>query len=170
MFELRSRSALALALLLILGDPAAHGQTALAPVGMVPSASEELGRVPNYFFWLRPGLQSMQEPVDGQLVFVNDEGRVVGRTALPSQFLIGEIVSESDRVRLVAASGRQQMIVARAIDPGAVTSLQASAINNGGLKRQSRLSRTGPQLLQLNDAERRDGGGALTIRSITGGA
>jgi hypothetical protein len=169
MFELRSRSALALALFLMLGDPAAHSQSALAPLSMVPSASEELGRVPNHFFWLRPGLQSMQDPVDGELVFVNDEGRVVGRTALPRQFVIGDIVSESARVRLIGASGREQVIIARTIDPGAVTSLQASATNNGGSKRQSRLSRTGPQQLQLNDTERRDGGGELTIRSITRG-
>jgi hypothetical protein len=168
MFELRSRSALALALFLMLGDPAAHSQSALAPLSMVPSAPEELGRVPNHFFWLRPGLQSVQDPVDGQLVFVNDEGRVVGRTALPPQFLIGEIVSESDRVRLISASGREQVTVARAIDPGVVTSLRASAINNGGSKRQSRLSRTSPQQLQINDAER-GGAGPLTIRSLTGG-
>ena len=170
MFERRFRSALALALLVTLGGPAARSQTALEPLNMVPSAPEELGRVPNHLFWLRPGLQSMQDPVDAQLVFVNDEGRVVGRSALPRQFLIGEIVSESDRVRLIGASGREQVIVARAIDPAAATSLRVLAISNGGSKRQSRLSRTSPQQLQLNDSERRDGGGALTIRSITGGA
>jgi hypothetical protein len=167
MFELRSRSALALALILVLAS-AAHSQNAFAPLSMVPSAPEELGRVPNHFFWLRPGLQSMQDPVDGQLVFVNDEGRVVGRTDLPRGFQIGDIVSESNRVRLIAVSGREQVIVPRAIDPAAVTLLQASAINNGGSKRPSRLSRTSSQQLQLNDAERSGGARPLTIRSITG--
>jgi hypothetical protein len=168
MFELRTRCALALALLLIAGGAAAHSQAAPAPLSMVPSAAEEVGRVPSHLFWLKPGLQSMQDPVDGQLVFVNDEGRVVGRTDLPRGFEIGEIVSESNRVRLIAGSGREQVIVPRAIDPAAGTLLQASAIDNGGSKRPSRLSRTSPQQLQLNDAERSGGARPLTIRSVTG--
>ena len=138
---------------------------------MVPSAPEVLGRVPNFFVWLRPGLQMMQDPVDGQLVFVDDDGHVVGRAALPPQFRIGDVVAEADQVRLSEVSGRTQVIVARTIDPGAIASLQASAVGNGASKRQAHMFRTSSQQmqLQLNDADRRAGAAQLNIRSVTGG-
>jgi hypothetical protein len=168
MFEIQFRAVVVLTGLLIFAAAGAHSQTALPPLNIVPSAPDELGQVPNHFVWLRPGLQSVQDPLDGQLVFVNDDGRVVGRAALPPQFRIGDIVPEIDQVRLVDVSGRQQVIVARSIDPGAVTSLPASAIRANGSTRQLRLVRRGPQQLLYSD-ERRTDARSLDIRSITGG-
>jgi cell wall-associated NlpC family hydrolase len=141
-------------------------------VNLVPNAAEELGRVPSFLVWLRPGLQMMQDPVDGQVVFVDDDGHVAGRAALPAQFRIGEAVAEADRVRLVEMSGRSQVMIPRSIDPGAVTALSASAVDGGAAKRLSRLFRTNAQQLQLqlNDTDRRSGAAQLNIRSVTGGA
>lgn len=154
------------------GDAVSAPQNALPPLNLVPSAAEELGRVPNHFVWLRPGLQMMQDPVDAQLVFVDDDGRVVGRAALPPQYRIGDVVCEAEQVRLIELSGQEQVIVSRAIDPGAVTSFQASAVKNGGSKRLARLFRTGPQQLQLqpDEAGRSAGAAPINIRSIMGGA
>lgn len=150
--------------------PPIAAQPAGPAVNMVPNAAEELGRVPNFFVWLRPGLQMMQDPVDGQLVFVDDDGHVAGRAALPAQFRIGDVLSEADRVRLIEVSGRTQVIVSRSIEPAAVTALAASAIDSSGAKRLSRLFRTNAQQLQLqlNDPDRSAGAAQLNIRSVTG--
>ena len=67
---------------------------AVKPLNMVRNAPEELGRVPDHFFWLRAGLQAAQDPVDGQLVFFTDQGRIVGRVALPAGFVIDKVVGD----------------------------------------------------------------------------
>jgi hypothetical protein len=168
MTGLRFGAAFALAGLMLLAAAGARSQTALPPLNMVPSAPEELGRVPNHFFWLRDGLQAVQDPVDGQLVFISDAGQVVGRAALPREFRIEEIVPEFDEVRLVDVAGRRQVMVARTLDPAAVTSFAASAVKANGQPRRLRLVRTSSQRLLYLD-ESRSGARELDIRAIGGG-
>ena len=42
-----------------------------ARLNMVRTAPEQIGQVPGHFFWIRQGLQAAQDPVDGQIVFMN---------------------------------------------------------------------------------------------------
>lgn len=86
------------------------------------TAPEQIGQVPNYFFWIRQGLQAVQDPVDGQIVSLNDEGRVVGRAKLPAGFTIGEIQSETNQVRLI--NGARQVTVPCNLDPPTASVLQ----------------------------------------------
>ena len=142
-------------------------QPAFKPLTVVRNKPEELGQVPDHFFWLRPNLMAVQDPVDDQLVFLNDEGRVVGRGTLPPDFTIGEIASGPNIVRLIDKNGRRQMSIARNIDSGAIRSIQALPITPDGATRARLVTRRSADVLQL-----RDEGDArakpLEIRSVTG--
>lgn len=155
-------------LLTLLGAAGASAQNALAPLNLVPNAPDVLGRVPNHLVWLKHGLQAVQDPLDGQLVFLSDDGHVIGRAALPPRFLIGSIVAEKDRVRLIDASGRQQVVVERSIDPVTVTDLQPSAIRAGGAMLGTRMVRKSSRQILYSDSRHRSGN-QLDVRSISPG-
>ena len=101
--------------------------SALSPLNSVRTAPELIGQVPGHFFWIREGLQCVQDPVDGQLVFLNDEGKVVGRATPPPNFTIGEIVSEPDQIRLLD-SNRRQVTIARTVGSSAETAVAKGAM------------------------------------------
>jgi cell wall-associated NlpC family hydrolase len=140
--------------------------SARSPLNMVRTAPEQIGQVPSYFFWIRQGLQAAQDPVDGQLVFLNDEGRVVGRAKLPADFSIEEIQSETNDIRL--SNGQRQVTVPRTIDPAVTNALQDAPVAANGATRRLRLIRKGPQQLLYQD-DRRTGARALDVRSVAGG-
>jgi hypothetical protein len=138
-----------------------------APLNTVPSASEVLGSVPNHFFWLRPNLQAVQDPVDGALVFLDDAGRVLGRVGVPAGFHGGKVVPETDQVRMIDESGNRQVIVLRTIDPATTDRLEASEVP--GLRASvAPLSRTGPKRLTLGQGLR-SGERPIQLRSSFGG-
>lgn len=138
-----------------------------ARLNMVRTAPEQVGQVPGHFFWIRQGLQAAQDPVDGQIVFMNDDGRVLGRAKLPPGFNIGEIFSDAKEVRLIDA-GRRQVTIPRTIDPAAAGPLQETAVAASGSARLMRLTRRSDEELLYHD-ERRAGSRALNIRSVAGG-
>jgi hypothetical protein len=168
MSAIRFRVVIAIAGLVTLGTAGAQGQTGLRPLRMAPSAPEVLGLVPNHFVWLRPGLQAVQDPLDLQLVFLDDEGRVTGRSALPPRFSIDRIVSEPDRVRYVDAAGRTEVVVERSIEPALVFALSAAAVANGRSARAAQVVRSTPQRLFYRD-ERQPRARQLDIRSVSDG-
>ena len=135
-------------------------------LNMVLTAPEQIGQVPGSFFWIRRGLQAARDPVDGAVVFLSDEGRVLGRARLPAGFDIGQIVGESDQVRLVG-EGRH-IVLPRNLDPAATTTLQDAPVVGLGATRQLRLTRRDPQHLILED-DRRGGARAIDVRSVAGG-
>ena len=138
---------------------------AAAPqLNMVRTAPEQLGQVPGHFFWIRQGLQAAQDPVDGDVVFMNDDGRVLGRAKLPAGFVINEIFPDTKDIRLIDA-GRRQVTIPRTIDPAAAGTLQATA---GSDTRSVRLMRRSNEELLFQD-QRRAGSRVLTIRSLAGG-
>ncbi len=146
-------------------------QPALPPerrLNMVRTAPEQLGQVPDHFFWIRDGLMAVRDPVDGRLVFLSDDGRVAGRATLPKAFEIADIIGDKEAIRLLDAGGRGQVTIARTIDPAATTELQEQTIASNGGARAMRLRRRGAQELILQD-ERRAGTKALEIRSAAGG-
>lgn len=148
------------------GAPALQS-SAFQPLGMVRNRPEELGQVPDHFFWLRGNLMAVQDPLDHQLVFFNDSGRVTGRGVLPPDFQIGAVAPGADVVRLIDQSGRRQMSITRNIDPGAIRSFQALPIVQDGTPRAALVTRRGRDLLQLRpegDARERP----LDVRSVTG--
>lgn len=149
-------------------QPAASSSFRASPnqLNMVLTAPEQIGQVPGQFFWIRPGLQAARDPVDGAIVFLSDEGRVLGRGHLPAGFDISQIVSEPDQIRLVG-EGRH-VVLPRSLDPAATTALQDTPVVGNGSARQLRLVRRGPQHLTLED-DRRAGGRGLDVRSIAGG-
>ena len=148
--------------------PAAQAPLKQAPLNMLATAPEQIGEVPNHFFWIRQGLQAVRDPVDGQLVFIDDVGHVTGRAALPAGFDIGEVFAEADRVRLIDTPDRSQVTIARTVDPAAATPLQTTAVMANGGARALRLRRRGPQHLVYHD-ERRTGSRALNVRAVAGG-
>jgi hypothetical protein len=148
------------------GEPAPPAASFL-PLGIARNRPEELAQVPDHFFWLRANLMAVQDPVDGQLVFLNDGGRVVGRAILPNDFRIREVASGANVVRLIDASGRRQMSIARNIDASAIRSFQALPIMQDGTARAALVTRRGRDVLQLRsetDARARP----LEVRSVTG--
>jgi cell wall-associated NlpC family hydrolase len=159
---------LALAGSLSLCSGGAYSQQAYAPLNVVPTRSEELGRVPNHFIYLRRNLQAVKDPVDGQLVFLNDAGRVVGRSDLPPDFRIGEVVPEAGAVRLVEASGRSQVLIQRAINAGSRKSFPASKLTKQETKSAPRLTRVDATRL-LYGSDNKRGQKRLDIRSVSGG-
>lgn len=136
-------------------------------LNMVRTASEQIGQVPSSFFWIRPGLQAVQDPGDGALVFLTDEGRIAGRATLPPAFVINETVLEEGQIRLIDGS-RRQIFIPRTVDPAAATAFTETSPAPNGATRGAMLTRRGPQQLILNDT-RRAGARALDVRSIAGG-
>lgn len=136
------------------------------PLNMVRNAPEELGQVPDHFFWLREGLQAAQDPIDGDLVFITNEGRIAGRAALPEGFAIGRVVTDDGQIRLLDTTGRLQVSVARNVDAQSVKSLQALPVmaNTG---RQLDVTRAGSDHLVLREPGRDTN--SLDIRSLAGG-
>lgn len=133
---------------------------------MMRTTPEQIGQVPNHFFWIRQGLQAVQDPVDGKLVFLNDQGRVLGRASLPNGFEVGEILTDAEQVRLIGAG--RQVVIQRNTDPVGTTALQDAPVVGNGEARVPRLTRRGPQHLTLQD-DRRAGARALEVRSVAGG-
>ena len=140
---------------------------AVKPLNMVRSAPEELGRVPDHFFWLREGLQAAQDPVDGDLVFFTDQGRIAGRAALPAGFVIGKVVTDDGQIRLLDTTGRRQVTIVRNIDAANVKSLQALPVM-ANVERQIEVTRAGPRQLILRD-QRRSGARPLEVRALSAG-
>ncbi|HZT26994.1 MAG TPA: hypothetical protein VFA57_14945 [Pseudolabrys sp.] len=140
----------------------------LRPLNVVRSAPDELGQVPDHYFWLRPGLQAAQDPLDNDIVFFNDEGRITGRATLPAGFAIADVVATTSAVRLTDKSGRRQISIARNIDAAAIRSLQPLPITPDTGGRAGLLTRQSRDLLVLNDEVER-GGKPLDVRSLTGG-
>lgn len=151
----------------VVAAPAPAELPAEARLNMVRTAPEQIGQVPGHFFWIRQGLQAAQDPVDGQIVFINDDGRVLGRAKLPPGFNIGEIFSDAKEVRLIDA-GRRQVTIPRTIDPAAAGPLQETAVAASGSARLMRLTRRSDEELLYHD-ERRAGSRALNVRSVAGG-
>lgn len=135
-----------------------------ARLKMVRTAPEQIGQAPGHFFWIRKGLQAAQDPVDGDVVFMNDDGRVVGRAKLPAGFLINEIFPDAKDIRLIDA-GRRQVTIPRTIDPAAAGTLQATA--GSGTHRVRLMRRSNEELLYQD--QRRAGSRVLPIRSLAGG-
>lgn len=149
-------------------QPAAPSSFGASPtqLNMVLTAPEQIGQVPGSFFWIRQGLQAARDPVDGALVFLSDDGRVLGRARLPIGFDIGQIVGEADQVHLIA-EGRH-IVLPRNVDPAATNTLQDAPVVGNGVTRQLRLTRRGPQQLILED-DRRTGARVIDVRSVSGG-
>lgn len=135
-------------------------------LNMVRTAPEQIGQVPNHFFWIRQNLQAVRDPVDGALVFLNDEGRVLGRASLPNGFEIRGVVTDVGQIRLINAG--RQIAIQRSIDPAGANALQDAPVVGNGEARLLRLTRRGPQHLTLQD-DRRAGSRALDVRSVAGG-
>lgn len=135
-------------------------------LNMVRTAPEQIGQVPSHFFWIRQNLQAVRDPVDGAIVFLNDEGRVTGRAKLPTGFDIREILAEAEQIRLFNAG--RHITISRNIDPASTTALQDSPAMANGEARLLRLTRRGPQHLVLQE-DRRVGTRALDVRSLAGG-
>lgn len=136
-------------------------------LNMVRTAPEQIGQVPSHFFWIRQGLQAAQDPGDGALVFITDEGRIAGRAKLPPAFVISEIFLEENQIRLIDG-GRREIAISRTVDPAAVNAFPETSLAANGAKRPAPLTRRGPQQLILNDT-RRAGARALDVRSLAGG-
>ena len=139
----------------------------LKPLGLRRNLPDELGQVPDHFFWLRPGLQAVRDPLDGQLVFLDDAGHIVGRATLPTGFAIGQVVQAANAVRLIDHTGHKQMSIARNLDVAAARSLQAIPVMPDGTARAALVTRRGPQELMLR-SEERTGERPLAVRSVTG--
>ena len=161
-----SRQAVALIGSLLFCGEGAYSQQTFPPLNVVPSSAEEIGRVPNHFMYLRPDLQVVQDPVDGQLVFLNDAGRVVGRADLPPQFEIGEVIAEAEAVKMIDTQGQNQVTIPRTIK--AAGGLSVTKLKAGELKRRPRLIRVDPMRM-LYGGEGKAGPKRLVIQSISGG-
>ena len=134
---------------------------------MVRDRPEELGQVPDHIFWLRRGLQAAQDPLDGDLVFITDQGHIAGRAALPSGFVIDRVVLDQTQIRLLDKTGRRQVSVARTVDASSVKSLQALPVMENK-EREIEVTRCGARQLILRD-RRRGGARPLDVRAITAG-
>jgi hypothetical protein len=77
---------------------AAGAQPANPPLNTVPSTLDMLGSVPEHFVWLRTNLQVAQDPIDRNLVFFDDTGRVLGHATLPTDFKIGKVLPDRDQI------------------------------------------------------------------------
>lgn len=137
----------------------------LKPLNMVRNAPEELARVPDHFFWLRAGLQAAQDPVDGNIVFIADDGRIAGRATLPPGFIISRVVTDDGQIRLLDATGRLQVAITRNIDAANVKSLQALPVM--GVGRQLEVTRASRGYLILREPGRDTN--SLDVRSLAGG-
>ena len=148
--------------------PAPAARTGPKPLNMVRDRPEELGQVPDHFFWLRRGLQAAQDPLDGDLVFITDQGHIAGRATLPAGFVIGKVEATDGQIRLLDPSGRRQVSIARNIDASSVKSLQALPVM-ANKKREIEVTRRSPRQLVLRD-RRRGGARPLNIRALSAGS
>lgn len=159
-------SALTAAILLWPAIADAQGQP--AKINMVAGSQEVLGRVPDHFVWLRDGLQIARDPVNGQIVFIDDEGRVVGRARIPPDFHVGLILEDADQVRLLDTDGTRQLLIPRQAEPASVQSLSPQTVPAERARQRVRVVRQGPQRLIYEDDSRANGK-RLEINALTGG-
>ncbi|MFN3658694.1 MAG: hypothetical protein ACK4UO_15700 [Pseudolabrys sp.] len=138
-------------------------------LNMFRTGPEEIGEVPNHFFWIREGLQAVQDATDGQFVFLSDEGRVLGRATLPKNFEIADIIGDKDAIRLLDPGGRAQVSIPRNVDPAVTMAFQEQTIASNGGARTMRLRRVDRQHLVYHDERRSNGRRALDVRSLAGG-
>ncbi len=158
----------ALAAAIMLWPAIAYAQSPPAAINMVAGSPEVLGRVPDHYVWLRDGLQIAHDPIDGQIVFIDDEGRIVGRAKLPPSFHIGQIFAEAHQVRLLDADGTRQLVIPRQADPASVTSLSPQTVTAERGTQRVRTVRQSPQRLIYEDDSRANGK-RLEIKALTGG-
>ena len=103
-------------------------------------------------------------------MFVDDEGRIIGRSALPDGFAVSSVESEGDRVLLLAGDRGSAVILQRSMDPAALASLveqplPPQARSAPAASRRSQTQLTIPSVL----GSARSIAGQLEVRSLTGG-
>jgi len=158
----------ALAAAILLWPAIAQAQAPPVAINMVAGSQEVLGRVPDHFVWLRNGLQIAQDPVDGQIVFIDDEGHLVGRAKLPLSFQIGHIVPDADQIRLFDTDGTREVLIPRQADAASLKILPSQAGTIERDRPRIRAVRQGPQRLIYED-DSRTAAKRLEIRALTGG-
>jgi len=129
-----------LALFIIALPSPGFGQAQLRPLNTVPSARDVLGSPPSQLVWLRDNLQLVRDPVDGDLVFVDDRGKVLGRAAVPSDFRATKLEVGANEVRFIDAEAGRQFVVRRDVAPNefrtvAVTDVQGARSVTSDLRR-----------------------------------
>ena len=109
---------LALLCCLILAfSSSATAQAQLAPLNTVPSARDVIGTPPSQFVWIRNNLQVVRDPVDGDLVFIDDGGRVVGRSAVPGNITVTKIERGPAEIRFIDQGAGRQFVVPLDVRP-----------------------------------------------------
>jgi hypothetical protein len=147
---------------------AAGAQPANPPLNTVPSTLDMLGSVPEHFVWLRTNLQVAQDPIDRNLVFFDDTGRVLGHATLPTDFKIGKVLPDRDQIRLIEESEASEVVVPRTVDPAQVGSLAASPIVGFRSVGGEQLLRRGRNRITLQQGAR-TGAGRIELFSKAGG-
>jgi len=95
---------------------AAIAQGAQDGLGSARPGPELKGRVPYLLNWLRPDVLAVIDPLRGDLVFLNDNGSVLGRSELPYNFVPDAAFMDQASIRFVSADGDSAIVVPRSVD------------------------------------------------------
>jgi cell wall-associated NlpC family hydrolase len=140
----------------------AQGRT--SALNTVPSAHDVLGTPPGQLVWLRKNLQLVRDPVDGDLVFIDDAGKVVGRAAVPNDFAITKIEIGDNEVRFINQATGRQFVVPRNVAPDQIRDVTVTDVT-GGRSLAADLRRIDARHLVVSIP----GGKAIDVRSVHGG-
>ena len=140
-------------------------------VVLEPSGFERLAAGPTAIFQIRPSLNGIVDTLANRLVFIDDQGRIVGRSPLPDGFSVSAVEAEDDRILLLGGDRKSAIILARSIDPTALGSLAEEPLPAqprsapAASVRRSKTQLTIPSAL----GGARSNAGQLEVRSLTGG-
>ena len=156
------RTLFAFLFIVVPGFALAQGRT--SPLNTVPSARDVLGTPPTQLVWLRSDLQLVRDPLDGDLVFINDAGKVVGRATVPRGFAVTRVEAGNDEVRFVNQTSGQQFVIPRNVAPDQIRDVTVTDAS-GGRSLAADLRRIDAHHLVVSIP----GGKPIDVRSVHGG-
>jgi hypothetical protein len=160
---MRSTIAVPLLTLICLAAPA---RAQLQPLNTVPSAGDVLGQPPAHFIWVRQNLELVRDPVNGDLVFLDGNGRVVARATLPSDFEVSRIEPRQNDILFVDQAAARQFTIRRDVVPSELHTIEIETTDAaGGRSVRSELRRLGRKHLVISAP----GSSVIHIRALDGG-
>lgn len=150
---------------LCLSEATAQDAALTRPIPMVLPAPEEMGNGPSHFFLVRSDLMGIVDPIEGQIIFLDNSGAIVGRAPLPSNFRVGSIAPAPGGVMLRTSDGRQLLIPSN-VDPKQPSFTTVRAVPKSSLA-DNYVMRIDPKTMQLRPAQANQQ--VIEVKSITGG-
>ena len=141
-------------------------------ITIAPSSFERVGSGPTIFFRMRDGLNGIIDTLANSVVFVDEVGRIVRRTALPETFVVSGTEAHDDRVLLLSSDRRSAITLQRSVDATTMDALREDPLPPSARVAPALSVRRSKTQLSIGSppGPGRTSGSSLEVRSLSGGA